>query len=94
VALDALIGGDGAELVARPLAAERILLSHFLFADGWRFRLAEWRRQWVSVDDRMRLRLPPRLAFLYDVVRIPLWFWRRVRPAPIRPYRAPPEAGT
>lgn len=92
IALEALTGAGGAEVAARPLAAERILLSHFLFADGWRFRLAEWRRQWISLDDHMRLRLPGRLAFLYGVVRAPLWVWRRLRP--IRPYRAPPEAGT
>jgi hypothetical protein len=85
VALGALTGGDGAEVVARPLASERILLSHFLFADGWRFRLAEWRRQWVSLDDHMRLRLPSRLGFLYGVLRAPLWLGRRLRRRLARP---------
>jgi Uncharacterised nucleotidyltransferase len=92
LALDALAGGDGAELAHRPLGPERVLLSHFMFADGWRFVIAEWRRQWVSLDDRMRLRLPPRLAFLYALVRIPSWVLRRL--PSIRPSRAPPEAGT
>ena len=91
VAMDAMTGGGGAEIAGRPLMAERILLSHFLFADGWPFLMAEWRRQWVSLDDRMRLRLPQRLTFLYDFIRAPLWVWRRLQP--IRPYRAPPEAG-
>ena len=79
VAIRAMTGDGGAEIAARPLAAERILLSHFLFADGWPFRMAELRRQWVSVDDRMRLRLPPSLAFLYGPLRAPLWIWRRLR---------------
>jgi hypothetical protein len=92
VALDALAGGGGAELTDRPLGPERVLLSHFLFADGCHFLIAEWRRQWVSLDDRMRLRLPPRLAFLYTVVRIPLWVRRRLPST--RRSRAPPEAGT
>jgi hypothetical protein len=78
VALDALAGGDGVELTDRPLGPERVLLSHFLFADGWRFRVAEWRRQWVSLDDRMRVRLPSRLSFAYALIRIPLWVWRRL----------------
>lgn len=78
VALDAMSwrGGE-AELDARPLSSERILASHFLFADGWRFRGAEWARQWVSVDDHMRLRLPPALVVLYAPLRVPLWLWRR-----------------
>ena len=79
IALDAMTGGGGAEIATRPLAAERILLSHFLFADGWRFRLAEWRRQWISVDDRMRLRLPRGLSFVYELLRGPLFVNRRLR---------------
>jgi hypothetical protein len=79
VALEAMTGGGGAEIAARPLAAERILLSHFLFDDGWRFRLSEWRRQWISVDDRMRLRLPRELSFVYGLLRGPLFVNRRLR---------------
>jgi hypothetical protein len=91
IALDALTGG---ELSERTLGSERVLASNFLFADGRRFRLAEWKRQWVSLDDRMRLRLPPSLAFVYGVVRIPLWIWRRLRRPSTRAFRTPPEAGT
>ena len=90
IAIDALTGG---ELSERALGPERVLISYFLFAGGGRFRLAEWNRQWVSLDDRMRLRLPPWLAFIYGVVRIPLWIWRRLRRLSTRPFRAPPEAG-
>lgn len=79
LAMDALSHGGGeAEIDTRPLFKDRILLSHFLFADGWRFRLAEWRRQGVSIDDHIRLRLPPWLSFLYGPIRAPLWLWRRI----------------
>ncbi len=79
LAMDALSHGSGAaEIDTRPLFRDRILLSHFLFADGWRFGLAEWRRQGVSVNDHMRLRLPPWLGFIYAAIRAPLWVWRRI----------------
>ena len=79
LALDAMAGGQGAEIAARPLMSERILLSHLTFADGWDFLVAEARRQAVSVDDRMRLRLPRAIAFLYAPLRGPLFLWRRFR---------------
>ena len=67
------------EILARPFASERILLSHLLFADGWRYRLREVRRQWTSVHDQQNVRLPDGLAFLYHLIRAPLWLWRRIR---------------
>lgn len=79
LAMDALShGGGAAEIDTRPLFKDRILLSHFLFADGWHFKLAEWRRQGISIDDHIRLRLPPWLSFLYGPIRAPLWLWRRI----------------
>ena len=79
LAMDALSHGSGAaEIDTRPLFRDRILLSHFLFVDGWRFWLAEWRRQGVSIDDHIRLRLPRWLSFLYGPIRAPLWLWRRI----------------
>jgi hypothetical protein len=78
LALDALAGGGEAEISSRPFFEDRIRLSHFLFDDGWRFISAEWRRQFVSIDDSMRLRLSPRMSFLYGLLRAPLWLWRRL----------------
>ena len=77
LAIDAMSGGGETEILDRPMGAERLLLAHFLFAGGWRYRWAEFRRQWTSLDDRLHIPLPPRLHFLYIVVRIPLWIWRR-----------------
>jgi len=78
LAIDAMTGGGETETHDRSLGAERILLARFLFAGGWRYRWAEFRRQWISLDDRLRFALPPALHFLYAVIRIPSWFWRRV----------------
>ena len=79
VALNAMAGGGGRELADRPFAEDGILMSRMLFDHGWRYRRREFRRQWVSVHDRRHIRLPPALAFLYDVIRAPLWVWRRLR---------------
>ena len=78
LALEAMAGGGGAELDERRFFNDRIVLSQLLFARGWRFRIAEATRQSVSVNDRMTLRLPPALGFIYLLVRVPLWFWRRL----------------
>jgi hypothetical protein len=85
LALEALIGGDGAQIADRPLASERILVSHFLFADGGRFLLAEWRRQWVSIADHMQFKLPRRWSFVYGLLRGPLFVERRLRRTLRRP---------
>ncbi|MEO8813131.1 MAG: nucleotidyltransferase family protein [Caulobacteraceae bacterium] len=74
LAMAAMTGGGGAEIAERPLAGDRILASHLLFADGWAWRRAEFRRQWTSLHDRRALRLP---GWLYSVIRIPSWIARR-----------------
>ena len=77
LALDAMAGAGEAEIDERRFFNDRIILSQLSFAPGWRFRLAEAARQSVSLDDRMTLRLPRALAFLYPLLRAPLWLWRR-----------------
>jgi hypothetical protein len=77
-ALAVMAGGGEAETADRPLLDDRIRMSQFLFRDGWAYRFAEFRRQWISLDDHMRLRLPPGLGFLYGPIRAPLWVWRRL----------------
>jgi hypothetical protein len=72
-------GQETREAADRPVFADVVLLSQLLFDDGWRFVWSEWRRQAVSVDDRMRLRLGGPLNLLYGPLRLPLWLWRRLR---------------
>ena len=45
--------------------------------DGWRFKLRQARRDLVHEQDWLLLKLPPRLDFLYPLLRVPLWAWRR-----------------
>jgi hypothetical protein len=78
LALDAMAGGGVDEIQERRFFNDRIVLSQLLFAEGWRFRFAEFARQSVSIDDRMTLRLPRQLSFLYPLVRAPLWIRRRL----------------
>jgi hypothetical protein len=91
LALEALRGGDGRELAARPLLADVVLASQLLFADGARWFLAELARLWVSADDRLRLRLPRSLHGLYHLARIPSWMLRR---AHRRASALPAQVGT
>lgn len=78
LALDAMAGAGDAEIETRRFFNDRVILSQLLFAPGWRFRLAEAARQSVSLDDKMTMRLPPSLGFVYPLVRVPLWLWRRL----------------
>ena len=79
VALNAMAGGDGRELADRRFAEDGILLSRLLFDHGWRYRRREFSRQWVSIHDQTHIRLPGGLGFLYNVIRAPLWLWRRIK---------------
>jgi hypothetical protein len=85
LAMAAMRAGGSGDIAERPLLGDAILLSQLLFADGAGFLGAELRRQWTSLDDRLRLRLPPALAPLYPLARVPLWMWRRLRPRIGRP---------
>lgn len=55
----------------------RTQLSHLLVGGWAEFKLVLGHK-WVSVSDRVWLPLPPGLAFLYGVLRVPAFLWRRV----------------
>lgn len=78
LALGAMTGG-AREILDRPLMTERIILSGALFAERASGRIAELSRLSVSLDDRLRVRLPRALRFLYAFLRAPLWISRRLR---------------
>ena len=79
VALDAMAGGGAEiEIEDRRLVSDKIRLSHFLLGRGWRYQAREIKSKWLSVRDRVALRLPRPLHFLYDLMRAPLWLWRRM----------------
>lgn len=65
-------GGDG-----NAPAAWRGFWTQFLLGQGWAFFAAQCRTASVGIIDVVSLPLPPYLRFLYPLLRLPLWLWRR-----------------
>jgi hypothetical protein len=78
------MGGRNAEIELDDtmLGTVPIHLSHFLLAPGWRYKASEMRRKSLSHHDRSTMNLPRALHFLYPLLLLPSWLWRRVRGAP------------
>lgn len=73
-----------AELDETVLGTVPIHLSHFLLGSGLSFKLAEAGRKLHNPHDRAALALPRALRFLYPILLLPRWLWRRIRaPAPL-----------
>jgi hypothetical protein len=85
VALGTMAGRYGeTELDDTVLGTVPIHLAHFLLAPGWRYKASEIRRKSLSHHDRAMLPLPRPLHFLYPLMLLPSWLWRRVRgPGPL-----------
>ena len=82
IALGAMAGRTGEiELDDTVLGTVPIHLSHFLLAPGWRYKAAEVRRKSLSHHDRATMPLPRPLHFLYPLLVVPSWLWRRFRGA-------------
>jgi hypothetical protein len=64
-------GGGGAPAVWRDFWAQ------FLLGRGWAFFAAQCRTASVGIIDVISLPLPAYLHFLYPLLRLPLWLWRR-----------------
>lgn len=72
------------ELDDTVLGTVPIHLSHFLLAPGWRYKASEARRKSLSPQDRTAIPLPRPLRFLYPLLLLPSWLWRRARgPQPL-----------
>jgi len=75
-----MAGGDGEqELLGRRVATLRVLFAHFLLGKGPAFLRSELRLKWVSARDHMQTPLPRWAGFLYPLIRLPLFVWRRVK---------------
>jgi hypothetical protein len=57
----------------------RELRYQFLLGRGFRFYLTQCRLALVGVADIVRVPLPRPLHFLYPLLRLPLWLWRRTK---------------
>jgi hypothetical protein len=55
------------------------LRNRFLLGQGLRFYMTECRLALVSSADIVRLPLPRPLHFIYPLVRLPMWLWRRFK---------------
>jgi hypothetical protein len=66
-------GEDGANV----WAVWRGFWTQFLLGRGWAFFAAQCRTASVGIIDVVSLPLPPHLHFLYPLLRLPLWLWRR-----------------
>jgi Uncharacterised nucleotidyltransferase len=53
------------------------IYAQFLLGQGWAFFAAQWRIASVGILDILTLPLPRSLHFLYPLLRVPLWLWRR-----------------
>jgi hypothetical protein len=59
----------------------RATVGRFILAPGYAHTFEQVRVTWNLPDDRMHLPLPQRLAFLYHLLRIPMWLGRLYRRA-------------
>ena len=79
LALSAMSSRGATELDDTVFGTVVINLSHFLLGKGWRYKFGELTRKTVNPEDRLSLRLPPYLRFMYPVLAVPRWIWRRYR---------------
>jgi hypothetical protein len=68
-------------------AAWRDFWTQFLLGQGWAFFAAQCRTASVGIIDVISWPLPAYLHFLYPLLRLPLWLWRRAA-APSPPGRS------
>jgi hypothetical protein len=69
--------GEGGGGGGNAPAAWRGFWTQFLLGQGWAFFAAQCRTASVGIIDVISLPLPPYLHFLYPLLRLPLWLWRR-----------------
>ena len=56
-----------------------INLSHFLLGRGWRYKYGVIARKTSNPEDRFGMPLPRYAHFLYPMLAVPRWIWRRYR---------------
>jgi len=79
LALRAMVGQGPRELDDSIFGTVGINASHFLLGKGVRYKFGELARKLTLPEDRMLVQLPRGLTFLYPVMALPLWLWRRYR---------------
>ena len=79
LALGAMVGHGATELDDTVFGTVGINASHLFLARGLGFKMSELGRKLSNAEDRLIVRLPKPLTFLYPVIAVPLWVWRRYR---------------
>lgn len=78
IALDAMAGDAASRQTDdRPLGNLKIEISHFLLATSAREWFRELYSKSIGWTDFQQIALPRSLFFLYPVLRVPSWIWRR-----------------
>ena len=55
------------------------LRNQLLLGRGWAFYAAQLRLAYAGVADIVSVPLPRPLHFIYPLLRLPLWLWRRAK---------------
>jgi hypothetical protein len=80
LAMATLLKGEGAEEAdSSLLGTVPMHVSQLLLVPGWRYKGSEMIRKSSSPMDRVEFPLPKRAHFLYPLLLVPLWLWRRAR---------------
>jgi len=79
LAMRTMTGSDTRELDDRIFGTIPINVSHFLLGRGLRYKAGELGRKLSLAEDRALVPLPRTLSFLYPIMAVPLWLWRRYR---------------
>ena len=79
LAISAMAGRGATELDKTVFGTVVINLSHFLLGKGWSYKRSELIRKLKNPEDQASLHLPPSLHFVYPLVAVPRWVWRRYR---------------
>jgi hypothetical protein len=95
LAISAMAGRGATELDRTVFGTVVINVSHFMLGKGWSYKRSELMRKLKNPEDQASLHLPAPLHFLYPLVALPRWVYRRYKlsrgPAELAP-RAQAEA--
>ena len=79
LAIAAMAGRGATELDSTVFGTVVINLSHFMLGKGWSYKSSELMRKLKNPEDQASLDLPESLHFLYPLVALPRWVWRRYK---------------
>ena len=79
LALSAMSAHGATELDDTLLGTVVINVSHFMIGRGWRYKYRELVRKSINPEDRFAMPLPSYLTFIYPILAVPRWLWRRYR---------------